>query len=83
VALAVLGAVLFSYAKTTFSEQLPSAWLYLQGGLFILVMTLAPKGLAGSFGTVREALAWRRLPAGRAAARTAVPADRVKEKEAV
>jgi urea transport system permease protein len=80
---AVLGAVLFSYAKTTFSEQLPSAWLYLQGGLFILVMTLAPKGLAGSFGTAREALARRRLPTGRPAARAAAPVDQVKEKEAV
>jgi urea transport system permease protein len=44
---AVLGAVVMGYAKTTFSEQFADGWLYLQGALFILVMTLAPKGIAG------------------------------------
>ncbi|MEO3856346.1 urea ABC transporter permease subunit UrtC [Acrocarpospora sp. B8E8] len=44
---AVLGAVVMGYAKTYFSEELPDAWLYLQGALFILVMTLAPKGIVG------------------------------------
>ncbi|WP_188196493.1 urea ABC transporter permease subunit UrtC [Nonomuraea sp. SYSU D8015] len=44
---AVLGAVLMGYAKTAFSEQFADGWLYLQGALFILVMTLAPKGVAG------------------------------------
>ena len=41
---AVLGAVVMGYAKTSFSEQFADGWLYLQGALFILVMTLAPKG---------------------------------------
>ncbi|MEV4068929.1 urea ABC transporter permease subunit UrtC [Nonomuraea fuscirosea] len=44
---AVLGAVVMGYAKTAFSEQFADGWLYLQGALFILVMTLAPKGIAG------------------------------------
>ncbi|TQS30126.1 urea ABC transporter permease subunit UrtC [Microbispora sp. KK1-11] len=44
---AVLGAVVMGYARTYFSEELPDAWLYLQGALFVLVMTLAPKGIAG------------------------------------
>ncbi|WP_285776513.1 urea ABC transporter permease subunit UrtC [Microtetraspora sp. NBRC 13810] len=44
---AVLGAVVMGYAKTIFSEQFAGGWLYLQGALFILVMTLAPKGLLG------------------------------------
>ncbi|MCG5211942.1 urea ABC transporter permease subunit UrtC [Streptosporangium sp. KLBMP 9127] len=44
---AVLGAVVMGYAKTTFSEQFAGGWLYLQGALFILVMTLAPRGIAG------------------------------------
>jgi len=42
-----LGAVLFGYASTSFSESLPSAWLYLQGALLIGVLMLAPRGLAG------------------------------------
>jgi urea transport system permease protein len=46
---AVLGALLFNQAKTSFSEAYPSGWLYLQGALFIAVMTLAPRGIAGLF----------------------------------
>ncbi|MEU6430448.1 urea ABC transporter permease subunit UrtC [Microbispora sp. NPDC046973] len=44
---AVLGAVVMGYARTYFSEELPDAWLYLQGALFVLVMALAPRGIAG------------------------------------
>jgi urea transport system permease protein len=44
---AVIGAVLVNYAKTGLSEQFPSGWLYLQGALFIIVMTFLPRGLAG------------------------------------
>ncbi|MGH8907443.1 MAG: urea ABC transporter permease subunit UrtC [Egibacteraceae bacterium] len=44
---AAFGAVLVSYAETVFSEALPSAWLYLQGGLLVLVIVAAPRGLAG------------------------------------
>jgi urea transport system permease protein len=50
---AVLGAVVMGYAKTYFSEELPDAWLYLQGALFILVMTLAPKGIVGMAAALR------------------------------
>ncbi|GAA5081530.1 urea transport system permease protein [Thermocatellispora tengchongensis] len=52
---AVLGAVVMNYAKTVFSEELSSAWLYLQGALFILVMTLAPKGIIGLLRRRKEA----------------------------
>jgi urea transport system permease protein len=54
---AVLGAILMGYAKTAFSEQFADGWLYLQGALFILVMTLAPKGIAGILGRLRSARA--------------------------
>jgi urea transport system permease protein len=52
---AVLGAVVMGYAKTAFSEQFADGWLYLQGALFILVMTLAPKGIAGILERLRHA----------------------------
>ncbi|MGP3910296.1 urea ABC transporter permease subunit UrtC [Nonomuraea sp. 10N515B] len=52
---AVLGAVVMGYAKTAFSEQFADGWLYLQGALFILVMTLAPKGIMGILGRLRRA----------------------------
>ncbi|RVX38212.1 urea ABC transporter membrane protein [Nonomuraea polychroma] len=54
---AVLGAVVMGYAKTAFSEQFADGWLYLQGALFILVMTLAPKGIVGIMGRLRSARA--------------------------
>ncbi|MFV2020055.1 urea ABC transporter permease subunit UrtC [Micromonospora sp. LOL_023] len=44
---AVGGAILFNYGSTVLSEQWPSGWLYLLGGLFIAVMMWAPRGLAG------------------------------------
>ncbi|MFI6477448.1 urea ABC transporter permease subunit UrtC [Nonomuraea sp. NPDC050663] len=52
---AVLGAVVMGYAKTAFSEQFADGWLYLQGALFILVMTLAPKGIMGVIKRARTA----------------------------
>jgi urea transport system permease protein len=62
---AVIGALAVNWAKTKFSETLPSAWLYLQGGLFIAVVAFAPRGLAG--------LVQRLRPARRGS--TAGPAD--------
>jgi len=54
---AIGGAILVNYARTALSEDFPSGWLYLQGALFILVITLAPKGLAGLFTTVTGTVA--------------------------
>lgn len=51
---AVAGAVLVNYAKTTFSEDFPAGWLYLQGAMFIAVMVWAPKGLAGLAPALRD-----------------------------
>jgi urea transport system permease protein len=42
-----LGAVLFGFAQTSFAETFPSGWLYLQGALLIVVLMVAPRGLAG------------------------------------
>ncbi|GII78371.1 urea ABC transporter permease subunit UrtC [Sphaerisporangium rufum] len=60
---AILGAVVMGQARTTFSEQFADGWLYLQGALFIVVMTLAPRGLAGLAGTAREMWSSRRARA--------------------
>jgi urea transport system permease protein len=50
---AIGGAILVNYAKTVFSEDFAEGWLYLQGGLFILVLVFAPKGLAGLVTSLR------------------------------
>lgn len=51
----VLGAVVVNAAKTSISEALPSAWLYLMGGLFIASVTVFPRGLVG---VGRSVAAW-------------------------
>jgi urea transport system permease protein len=44
---AVLGAIGVNYAKNILSEQFPAVWLFFQGGLFLLVVTVLPNGLIG------------------------------------
>ncbi len=44
---AVYGALLINFAKTYLSESFPQLWLILMGGLFIAVVMLFPRGLAG------------------------------------
>ena len=44
---AILGAVFINYAKSLVSEALPASWMFIQGGLFILVVTALPQGVLG------------------------------------
>ena len=44
---AIYGALLVGWARTTFSEQVPSLWLFAMGALFIGVVVAFPGGLAG------------------------------------
>ena len=44
---AILGAVAINYAKSLVSEAMPQSWLFIQGGLFILVVTALPQGVIG------------------------------------
>jgi urea transport system permease protein len=47
---AVIGAVLVNYGKTTFtSGALAPYWLFVLGGLFILVTLLLPRGIVGTW----------------------------------
>jgi urea transport system permease protein len=57
---AVLGALVVSWANTSFSESRPDDWLYLQGFLFIAVVAFVPGGLAGVVRTVGTLLFRRR-----------------------
>jgi urea transport system permease protein len=59
---AIVGAIVVNYARTEFSEEFPSGWLYLQGALFIVVIAFAPRGLAGVKDVVTGLLARRRTP---------------------
>lgn len=44
---AVYGTLLINFGKTVFSESFPELWLFLMGGLFIVVVMFFPNGLAG------------------------------------
>jgi urea transport system permease protein len=46
---AVIGALLVNFAKSLLSEKFPEIWLFLQGGLFLLVVMVLPMGLVGWF----------------------------------
>ena len=56
---AVLGALLVSWGRTSFSENWPDQWQYVQGALFIVVIAFAPGGIAGIIKYGRGALARR------------------------
>lgn len=56
-----LGAIAVGYAQSALSESFPSAWSYLQGGLFVLVILFLPGGIASLGGPIREAVTRRRV----------------------
>ncbi len=44
---AVLGTLIVNFAKTLLSEQFPAFWLFFQGALFLVVVTVLPMGILG------------------------------------
>ncbi|MBC6481527.1 MAG: urea ABC transporter permease subunit UrtC [Hormoscilla sp. GM7CHS1pb] len=44
---AVLGTLIVNYGKSLLSEQFPQVWLFFQGALFLLVVTVLPNGVVG------------------------------------
>ncbi|MBR8830870.1 MAG: hypothetical protein N5P05_000206 [Chroococcopsis gigantea SAG 12.99] len=44
---AILGTLLVSIARTGLSEQFPEFWLFFQGALFLIVVTVLPDGILG------------------------------------
>ncbi|MBD2615530.1 MAG: urea ABC transporter permease subunit UrtC [Nostoc sp. ZfuVER08] len=44
---AVVGTLLVNYARTFLSEQFAEIWLFFQGALFLIVVTVLPDGIVG------------------------------------
>ncbi|MFM6064851.1 MAG: ABC transporter permease subunit, partial [Microcystis panniformis] len=44
---AVLGTLLVRLAQSSLSEQFPAVWLFFQGALFLIVVTVLPDGILG------------------------------------
>ena len=57
---AALGAMLVNYAKTYFTGALPEVWLYVLGGMFVIVTLAMPKGVVGTVAALVALL--RRTP---------------------
>jgi urea transport system permease protein len=45
----IVGTLLVNFAKDKVSTALPELWLYALGALFIIAVTVLPKGIAGEF----------------------------------
>lgn len=60
---AILGTLIVNFAKTLLSEQFPAFWLFFQGALFLIVVTVLPSGILGWFRS--EGLTWLRSRFGR------------------
>ncbi|MCL6434753.1 MAG: urea ABC transporter permease subunit UrtC [Leptolyngbyaceae cyanobacterium HOT.MB2.61] len=44
---AIIGALIVNFARTLLSEQFPAFWLFFQGALFLVVVTVLPDGILG------------------------------------
>ncbi|GGA57604.1 urea ABC transporter permease subunit UrtC [Okeania sp. KiyG1] len=44
---AIIGTLLVNFGRTFLSEQFPQIWLFFQGALFLLVVTILPNGIVG------------------------------------
>ena len=45
---AVLGAIVVNFAKTYFTAAMPEVWLFMLGGLFVVVTLFLPQGIVGA-----------------------------------
>ncbi|NJN29449.1 MAG: urea ABC transporter permease subunit UrtC [Synechococcales cyanobacterium RM1_1_8] len=61
---AVLGALLVNWARVLLSERFPEVWLFFQGALFLIVVTVLPDGIIGWFrdGGINKARAFLGFP---------------------
>ncbi len=50
---ALVGAVLVNYAESYFTAAAPELWLFVLGGLFVLVTVFLPKGIVGTLAGLR------------------------------
>lgn len=62
---AIIGTLLVSFGRTFLSEQFPEVWLFFQGALFLIVVTVLPNGIVGwlreyGFDKLRSLFGWRK-----------------------
>jgi urea transport system permease protein len=57
---AILGTLLVRLLQTSLSEQFPEVWLFFQGALFLIVVTVLPNGILGGLDQLRSLLGFRK-----------------------
>lgn len=65
----VLGTLLVRFAETQLSDSFPSAWTYIEGAIFILVICFLPQGLGGLKSLIHSS--WSFMQRGKRTANTA------------
>jgi urea transport system permease protein len=60
---AILGTLIVNFARTLLSEKFPEFWLFFQGALFLIVVTVLPMGILGWLRT--DGMNWARSLSGR------------------
>lgn len=53
---AIIGTILVRWAQTFLSEEFPDVWVFFQGALFLIVVTVLPEGLVGGILKLRSRL---------------------------
>ncbi|OKH22383.1 urea ABC transporter permease subunit UrtC [Hydrococcus rivularis NIES-593] len=56
---AIIGTLLVRWAQTLLSERFPEVWLFFQGALFLIVVTVLPDGILGGLNQLRSLLGFR------------------------
>lgn len=54
---AIMGTLLVRLAQSSLSEQFPEVWVFFQGALFLIVVTVLPSGMVGWF----QELGWQQV----------------------
>ncbi len=57
---AIIGTLLVRLGQTFLSEQFPEIWLFFQGALFLIVVTVLPDGILGGIKQLITNLGWRK-----------------------
>ncbi|AFY77602.1 urea ABC transporter, permease protein UrtC [Pleurocapsa sp. PCC 7327] len=55
----IIGTLLVRWAQTLLSERFPEVWLFFQGALFLIVVTVLPDGILGGLNQLRSQLGFR------------------------
>lgn len=56
---AIIGTLLVQWARTFLSEQFSENWVFFQGALFLIVVTVLPKGILGGLQELRSRFGYR------------------------